>query len=232
MKPVKNTKQIDFSTEDANGLIKLAKNIDTNKIANEILDWLIVNVENYIDNQSKMFKIDLIIDGESNPPMPETRSLQILYRHIPNDEQMVRAKDVFKSDGSIDMSKLKSKSLTQAIKVRNCLNEITDECLDKIRNNQEKLDKLFERMSFFYEMIGVYKGNPLIQLLNGAVDISKFEYEAFSVDVSVKSPTYKIQREDRIDIIESEDKNYTIAEGFTIWVEIAFTSKAQSTAIF
>lgn len=207
--------------------------IDTDKIANEILDWLITNVEQFIDNQSKMFKIDLIIDGESNPPMPETRSLQNLFRNIPNDENLVNASDIFRKDGSINMKKFDTKSINQAFKTRNSLNEITQECSAKIQANKEKLRKLYERMSFYYEMIGFHNGNPLLREITGAVNITKFEYEAFTVGVDVKSPTYKIQRENGvIDTITPETKNYTIPEGFTVLVEISFSPKSKVTSLF
>lgn len=210
-----------------------AREIDTDKVANEILDWLIVNVEQFIDNQTKTFKIDLIIDGESNPPMPEARRLNDLYREIPEDSSMVNFKDVFKSDGTINMKEMNTKSVNQAAKVRCCLNEITQECFYKIQANKEKLNKLYERMIFFYEMIGFYKGNPLLREISGAVNVTKFEYEAFSMDVKVKSPTYKIQRENgTIDTIEPEDKEYTVSESFTVWVEIAFSPKAQQNSLF
>jgi len=210
-----------------------ARKIDTNKVANEILDWLIVNVEQFIDNQVKMFKIDLIIDGESNPPMPEARKLNDLYRHIPEDEDMINAKDVFRANGTINMKKMNTKSLNQAAKIRNCLNEITQECFEKIQIQEEKLNKLYERMIYYYEMIGFHKGSPLLREINGAVNVTKFEYEAFSMDVQVKSPTYKIQRENgTVDTIESGAKSYTIDEGFTVWVEIAFAPKITSTSLF
>jgi len=212
---------------------ELSQKIDTNKIANEILDWLIVNVEQFIDNQTKTFKIDLVIDGESVPPMPEARRLNDLYRHIPNDEDMVNSKDIFKKDGTVNMKKMNTKSLNQAAKTRECLNEVTQQCFYKIQANEEKLKKLYERMIFYYEMIGFHKGSPLLREISGGVNIIKFEYEAFSMDVQVKSPTYKIQREDgTVDTIEPGAKNYTVPEGFTCWVEIAFAPKVTSTSLF
>jgi hypothetical protein len=228
--------QMKLTNKESASLEEIAEDgrkIDTDKVANEILDWLIVNVEQFIDNQVKTFKIDLIIDGESNPPMPETRKLNDLYRHIPDDNNLVNAKDIFRADGTINMKKMNTKSANQAAKIRGCLNEITQECFNKIQTNCEKLKKLYERMIFYYEMIGFHKGTPLLREISGAVNIIKFEYEAFSMDVQVKSPTYQIQRENgEVDTIESEAKEYTIPEGFTVWVEIAFAPKVVSTSLF
>lgn len=223
-----NKTEVDFDA-----IINEGKQIDTNKVGNEILDWLIANVENFIDNSVKTFKIDLVINGTSEPPMPETTKLNDLYRNIPQDEQLVDVKDVFRKDGTINMRKLNTKAANKAAKVRMALNEITQECLDKIQDNKEKLHKLYERMIFYYEMIGFHRGSPLLREISGAVNITKFEYEAFSMDVQVQSPTYKIQREDgSVDTIESETKAYTVPEGFTVWVEIAFAPKAVSASLF
>jgi len=88
-------------------------------------------------------------------------------------------------------------------------------------------------MIFYYEMVGFHKGNALLREIKGAVNIIKFEYEAFTVDVQVKSPTFKIQKGDgSVDTIESEAKEYTVPEGFTVWVEIAFAPKEVTTSIF
>lgn len=214
-------------------IVNEALQINTAKVGEEILDWLIANVENFIDNQVKTFKIDLIINGEAVPPLPETTKLNELFRRIPEDNDLVDAKDVFRADGTINMRKLNTKSVTQAAKVRNVLNEVTQECLYKLQANEEKLKHLYERMIFFYEMIGFHKGSPLLREISGAVNITKFEYEAFSMDVQVQSPTYQIQRKDgTVDTIESATKNYTVPEGFTVWVEIAFAPKAVSTSLF
>ena len=224
-----NAKEIKTSIEAIN---QKSLDIDANKIADEILDWLIANVEQFIDNQSRTFKIDLIIDGESNPPMPETRRLQNLFRQIPEDEKMVDASKIFKSDGSIDMKGFNTKGVIQATKIRNSLNEISQTAFNIMQDRPEKIKKLFERMGFFYELIGINKGNLLLKEISGAVKITKFEYEAFSMDVQVKSPTFKIQGEDGIKTIESESKKYNIPEGFTVWVEIAFRPKVATTALF
>jgi hypothetical protein len=225
---MKTKNKIDFEN-----IIDEAKNINTEKVSNEILEWLITNVEYFIDNSVKTFKVDLIIDGESNPPMPEARKLNDLYRSLPNDSDLVEAKDVFKKNGTIDMKKLNSKSINEASEIRNILDEVTNKCMIKMQHNEEKLNQLYKRMIFFYEMVGFYKGSPLLREISGAVNITKFEYEAFTVDVKVKSPTYQIQREDGdIEMFHAEDKNYTIQEAFTVWIEIAFSPKAKSVSLF
>lgn len=221
------------NTENFETIVREGCQIDTDKVANEILDWVIANVEQFIDNQTRTFKLDLIIDGESVPPMPETTRLQNLYRHIPQDEDLINAKDVFRDDGTINMKKMNTKSVNQAAKVRVSLNDVVQECFKKMQANEQKLKMLYDRMSFFYEMTGFYKGAPLLREISGAVNIVKFEYEAFCMDVKVQSPTYKIQREDgSVDTVESETKEYTVPEGFTVWVEISFRDVSRAASLF
>jgi len=210
--------------------------INPQKVADEILEWVTANVEQFIDNQVKTFKIDLVIDGESVPPMPETTKLNKLYKTIPDDDELLSAnaaESVFTEDGGIDIEKLDTKAVRDATKVRNSLNEVALKCLSKMQHNEELLEKLYNRMIFYYEMVGFHKGNALLREIKGAVNIIKFEYEAFTVDVQVKSPTFKIQKGDgSVDTIESEAKEYTVPEGFTVWVEIAFAPKEVTTSIF
>ena len=168
--------------------------------------------------------------------MPETTKLNKLFASIPDDDKLLSAKGanaVFRQDGTIDITKLNTKAIRDATKVRSCLNEITEECLVKMQNNEEKLEKLYNRMIFYYEMVGFHKGNALLRDIKGAVNVIKFEYEAFTVDVQVQSPTFKIQHGDgSINTIESQTKEYTVPEGFTVWVEIAFAPKEVTTSIF
>jgi len=227
------TKDIKETKENMDLLSVQATDVNTDKVADEIIDWLITNVEQFIDNQSKIFKIDLVIDGESEPPMTETKKLQDFFRQIPEDEKLIDVSKVMRADGKIDMKKLNSKGLTQAAKIRSSLNDLAEQAFYSMQEKTEKLNKLFERMSFFYELIGINKGNPLLRQISGAVNITKFEYEAFSMDVQVKSPTFKIQQGDGgIKTIESSSRNYNIPEGFTVWVEIAFKPKMASNGLF
>ena len=219
-------------------ILSEARKIDTELVSNEVLDWLIKNVEYYIDNQTKEFKIDIIIDGESDPPMPETRKLQNLFRQIPDDSDVIKLSDIKSrnlfddlSSGNIDIEA--GDKFDGIIRLKDQLDEISIECLNKIRENHAKREKLFERLSYFYEMMGVYKGEALLRQLNGAVEINKFEYEQFSVDVKVEAPAFQVQNaEGETTNIQLDSKSYTIPEGFTIWLEIAFTTNSKATSIF
>ena len=92
----------------------------------------------------------------------------------------------------------------------------------------ELLEKLFKRMKFYFELKGISKGVPLIEELEGAVEVLQFEYEAFTVGVKVSKPAiHKRSIDGEIEKVEEEAQTeYVIPEGFTIWVEIAYKPKS------
>ena len=69
-------------------IIEKSKEINTDKVAQEMLGWLIANVENFIDNQRREFKIDLILDSDN---MSESTKLQNLYIEIPEIDDNINS---------------------------------------------------------------------------------------------------------------------------------------------
>ena len=200
-------------------IIEKSKEINTDRVAQEMLGWLIANVENFIDNQRREFKIDLILDSDN---MSESTKLQNLYIEIPE------------SDGDLKLDNIDNVNNDNFIKVNKCretLDNVTKKCHSSMKKNKILLDTLFKRMIFYYEMVGVSKGNVLLKELKGAVSIKLFEYDAFSVNVQVTPVNVGINKNNRDSRGEdkqmttvniSEGKNYDIPEGFTLWLEIAF----------
>ena len=96
-----------------------------------------------------------------------------------------------------------------------------------MKRSKKNLAKLFKRMIFYYELVGFEDGKPLTKELEGIVDIPKFEYEAFSIGVKI------IARPDSNDRSEKKTlKQYTIPEGFVVFLEIAYGSTQKPTAMF
>lgn len=191
------------------------KTIDLKKISNEILQWTCDNVENFIDNQNKMFKIDFTINSTD---MPETKKLQDLYGAVPEDHQ----EDTTEAP------------LNTMIDIMNCraeLNKITDLVFNDIVSNQEMLDKLYKKMIFYYEMVGLKNGVPIIRELEGKVTIDKFEYEAFTVPVKLSRPEVRNEEGDLITEAQTV-REYVIPEGFTLWLTIHFQDVKKPTSIF
>ena len=235
-----------FEKRDIGEILSELEKVDDSKIAQEVLSWLDANVENFIDNHMKIFKINLVLD--SSECMQETKKLQDLYRAIPDDDEK--------------MSELDLEKLT---KCRRTLDGITGKAHSNMVKNEEAMNKLFERMIFYYEKIipdpenkskaleidekikelmekkdklkdekcsddvqkeissKIGEGVKLLQFqkLNGKVTIPKFEYESFDVSVQIKDSKTKEVR-----------KSYNIPEGFAVWVELSYGIKTRPTSMF
>jgi hypothetical protein len=214
-----------------------SKSIDITAAAKEILTWITNNVEQFIDNQKKIFKIDLIIDAEegAKETMPSLRKLQNLYRAIPDDpvanDEVKVSEDNFNE--IIAQFNSEDQQLFQDIQAcRSALDEISNEVFKAMQNKNELLTALFKRMAFYYEMKGISHGELLLEQLTGEVSIIRFEYESFPVAVKVAAPIIqKLQENGSIIEVGGETiNNYVIPEGFTIWIEIAFKSKRKEMA--
>lgn len=233
-------------------IIEDSKTIVAEKIGLEVLTWVITNVENFIDNQNKMFKLDLVVDKSKG--MEETKRLQDLYRAIPEDEEN------------------NEKELERAEKCRRSLDEITTKAFEHIKGSKELLKVLFERMVFYYETVvpnpenkkralaideelknlfrqkeenkteegkakiqgeiveKIKEGEKLVKFteLEGIASIANFDYEAFNVGVRISEG----QNKDGTNKERKTLKQYNIEEGFTVWVEISFKHKQRPTVMF
>jgi len=140
------------------------KTVDVDKCATEILQWLIANVENYIDNSEKFYKVDLILDNVQ--AMSETQKLQDLYKAIPDDPG------------------LSEEDIKRSVICRTELNNVVAQVFQRLNEKEDLLQQLFKRLAFYYEMTGFSHGTPLIKTLEGSVQIIKFDYDPFEIRVS------------------------------------------------
>jgi len=227
-------------------ILEDAKTINHEKVGTEVLNWVIANVENFIDNQNKIFKLDLVLDDVVG--MEETKRLQDLYRAIDDDNE---------------------KDLEKATECRRTLDEITAKAFNYIKGCGDQLKKLYNRMIFYYEKVvpspenkktaiaideelkklfkqkenasekekneiqkkiveKVQEGEKLVKFTQyeGSASITNFDYEAFNIGVRIQ----KAAKEDK----ENKEivKEYNVQEGFTVWVEINYKHKIKPTNMF
>jgi len=135
-------KLVNISVEHINELEKQVKTIDSKSMAQEVLNWVVNNVENFIDNTSKHFKLDLILD---NNDLPETRKAQDLYRECGNIADFIMEDILLLSKSQKKLEKLSE--------CRKLLDKITEDAHVEMKNSKEQLEILFKKMSFFYERI-------------------------------------------------------------------------------
>lgn len=244
-----------FTKRPVDEIIADSKTIDAQKIANEVLNWTIANVENFIDNQVKMFKLDLILDNAAGTE--ETKRLQDLYRAIDDDNE---------------------KDLDKAEKCRRLLDEITAKAFSHIKESKEQLRELFNRMIFYYERIIpnsenkkralaidselrslfmqkekateeekvkiqeriveiIKEGEKLVKFteFEGSASITEFVYDAFNVGVQIKKASKDPKQDIKTcSVKETKEvvKEYNIPEGFALWIEINFGHKQRPTNMF
>ena len=211
-------------------IIKESADINAQTAAKEILIWIANNVEQFIDNQKRMFKLDLIIDAEET--MPEIRKLQNLYRAIPNDPVANIDGDLSVDNYNEVIANLSPEDRELIDNIQACrthLDTVSNQVFEAMQSDQDLLEALFKRMGWYYELQGINQGELLLNELKGEVDIVKFEYECFPIAVQVTAP--KIERMNKDGTITKEGgevaNEYVIPEGFTIWLEIAFRSKSR-----
>jgi hypothetical protein len=236
--------EIEFEKRPIDDILEDADAIDAKKIAEEVVEWAAANVDNYIDNHVKMFKLDLVLDNTDS--MQETKKLQDLYRAIPEDvlsaEKLEEITELAEEVGWDEaMSKISEMvdddcNIQEIIECRNKLNDITTKAHEAMMVDEVGLANLFEKLSFYYELQSLRDGIPVIQKLEGKAKILRFEYEAFSMGMKI------CRGEDAMDLdgefkedVPSEKKvikQYTIPEGFSVWIEIAFRPKVPPKSLF
>ena len=83
----------EWETKPADEVIALSQEIETDKVGEEVLTWLANSVENFIDNQERIYRIDILLDDTDVDELEDIgniKALQNLYRAIP-DETMSTA---------------------------------------------------------------------------------------------------------------------------------------------
>jgi hypothetical protein len=184
--------------------------INKKEAAEELIEWLKVNVPNFIDNKERLFKIDLVVAEESKENIENIKLLQDLYRGIKEDSFYIG------EDGNNKtFEEITEEDLKDVMSVRGELDKITEEINEYILKS-EKLKELFDVMVFYYELSGINKGKLVLKELTGSVSVS-LQYDSFDVGVKV------------IDSITKETcKEYIIPEGFSVSLEIAFRDVKRS----
>lgn len=187
-----------------------SKDVDPKAISKEIIQWMIDNVENYVDNHRTVYRLYLTVD--SNTVMAATGLLQLLYMSIPSpkDDNDQAAKDV--EGRCLDL-----------------LDDLTIKVKEELVANKEGLKSLYDRLVYYYEMTGFSsQSGPIVQQFDGYVELSEFVYEPLSMEVVVSSGE---------DIVDSSGnhigqnkpkavvKREMLPEGYAVELEIKYWKK-------
>ena len=223
--------KLEVAKRPIDDILNDAEKIDVDLIASQVLDWATENVENYVDNHVTSFKLDLALDNCDE--MSEAKKLQDLYRAIPyaDSDIHVNLDDIEEFENNVVDSE--NEKECQACKDK--LDLITKKAFDSVQSDKIRLQKLFKRLVYYYEMKGVKDGVPIIQEQEGFVKILRFEYEAFSVGVKVVEGLDIVDKQTN-EIVKQGDKEivkeYVIPEGFTLWIQLVHKPKARPISLF
>jgi len=206
--PNKGIKIFSFTPESQKEFSSETNCIDTKKVATEVLDWSIKNVESYIDNKETVFLIYFTYDILEEEGLLELKKLQDLYYGIPNaegenDNDDTRAMLLSMLD-SVD-------AVVEAVKIA-------------MEENSEKMAELFKRIIYYYEMIGFNRvTGPIVAKYDGHIQINHFFYEPVSMPVTVTKRMKKMDEEGGLidtDLPPEIIKEFVVPEGFSFEVEL------------
>jgi hypothetical protein len=180
---------------------KILSEIDENDVAQELLQWLIDHVEEYIDNQESVFSVYFPVNSDVIKNMPVTNQLGNTYI-----EATEKATDK-NSQKIVEKFTAKINSVKEAMS-----------------KDQERLAQLFQRMIWYYEMVGFHKtSGPIIQEMDGYIIVNKFDFELVGMDICVTKKYNKVTPDGKLlpsnkkpEILKQEH----VPEGFSLEIEI------------
>jgi len=250
---------VEWGNRPIKDIIEDSKTIDLDLVATEVLEWIAGNVESFVDSSMTAFKIDLILD--SSDTMQETKRLQDLYRAIPDDEDRTEKEIEEAQQCRREIDKTVENVYNKMLEKDELLNilfnrliffyerlipipenkeralqideELKELILSKEESNDEQKDEIQKRI-----VEKIKEGESLIkyQAMEGGVDITKFEYEAFNVGVKVLEPVLEDPQGENRESRERDEENiikaYMIPEGFTIGLELSYHLKQRPTSMF
>jgi len=191
---------------------KQASNIDVKKASGEMLNWLIDNVEQYIDNKETIFSLYFPVDKVNLDKMDQIFNLGSLYGNFEN-------KNI--------------KEERECIKILDAVVELIKK---EMTENKILLDKLFKKLVYYYEMIGFsINSGPVIQDMDGYVSIKKFFYEPIGMDLTVTKRYNKMNADGTLEAADKKPeiiKKEHIPEGFVVEIEIKKWPKQNITSMF
>lgn len=182
-------------------------NVDVNAVANEAFDWLLNNVNNYVDNADTAYLI--YFTGETLKAMPYMGGIMKLYEQI--------------KEGTEDDKASQDEEECCIVEFEKVVNSISN----AMKTNTEKLASLFEKLIYFYDTKIITDGKtiiPFTETLDGYVDMGGFIFEPFPMNIEVKQKDVMMNRSGQ-ELNKGQSKvikHVTIEPGFCVQFEIVY----------
>jgi len=193
-------------------IIEMSKNIDITKASEEMLIWLIDNVDNYIDNKETIFSLYFPVDKTNLDKMDQIFNLGSLYQNFENEKIKEERECIKKLDDVVELIK------------------------KEMMGNKDLLEKLFKKLVYYYEMIGFsLKTGPVIQDMDGYVSVNKFFYEPIGMDLTVTKRYQKKKADGTLEMTDKKPeivKKEHIPEGFVVEIEIKKWARQKTVSMF
>jgi len=211
-------------------LQKIIEGISPGDLASEFLEWLVKNVDQYIDNHQTKFILN--ISPKEAGGMPLAEQVEKLYLDLDDTSVELSMKGV---DG-FDWSSLDEQTRELVEKETEklvILHDLVEKAYACLLADKDGLFRLFTELSYYYELIGFRDGIPIEKDLAGRVNIGAFHYEAIWVPVEVKGkqPVYNDDG-DLVEVREVAGATYIIPPSFVIDLEVEMLEKRVPTSLF
>jgi hypothetical protein len=200
-------------TNTIDEIIQGAQEVDPSVMANDVLKWLINNVDTYIDNHETVFR--LYFTNESFLDMPSLGKVHEFYQKIPDDvteADLDAVKDVL--DGKV----------AEAKKI--------------LSTSEAPLTELFKKIICFYDMKTLVSDGtrivPIFHDLDGFVRVNDFMYEPIAMELTVKKGFARKMEDGSLVNTKGEKeifKKVNIPEGFALEIELEYWQVVPSTSI-
>lgn len=233
------TEELKFRKLPVEEILEQARDIDPSRIAEEILKWLDIDVENFIDNSARLFEIpidnlDVQADDKEWPDMVHTKKLQDLYRAVPDEEDIININGITNEEElskaiqefEANLTDEQREKINSYVDCRRKLDTITEEALSEMKKKTDLLAKLAERMAYYYEGSAIVKGEMLIQEMQGLIDVLSFVFDTFSMGVRLTESQGFNEEGKQV------TKEYVIPEGFIVCIELSYKPKKKPVSLF
>lgn len=181
-------------------------------VAAEVGQWMLDNVDNYIDNHRKIYRLYLTVGASDS--MPNSELLQRLYMSIPTAED----------EGDTAGRDRESRCL-------DALDDITSAAKKVIEGDKNTLQKLYDKLIYYYEMTGFSsQSGPIVQQFDGYVELREFVYEPLSMEIVVSAgEEYVDASGNPVGDAKPKEvmKREMMPEGFAVEFELKYWKKPQ-----
>jgi hypothetical protein len=195
-------------------------------LATEVVDWMINNVESYIDNHETVFRLALNVGSEE--AMPVAYKIEQLF---------IELAETFVFDDVESLEELtegQEAMLEEETQRSVYLHKFIDKAHSYMQESEEHMNRLFEKLKYYYELVGFRKGQPVMKSLVGTVKVTTFLYEPVEIEVTItpKTPIVDENGKTTGEMEEGEPEVRNMPAGYAVEIVLDLRDEKIPTSIF